>query len=80
MVWGGISSNHRTNLVVINGNLMAQHYIDEVLRSSVIPFLRGHQDIDVFQQDNPRANSTRVKGAFLNANNVCTLPWPAFFS
>lgn len=78
MVFGAISSNHRTNLIVINGNLMAQRYIEEVLRPSVIPSLCRHQDVDVFQQDNACTHSTRVIGAFLNANNVRILPWPAF--
>ena len=78
MIWGGISLNHRTPLVVINGNLTAQRYINEVLRPTVIPFFPRHQEVDIFQQNNARAHSARVTTAFLNANNVRTLPWPAF--
>ena len=41
MVWGGIS----TELVVINGNLSAQRYINLVLRPVVLPFLNAQRDI-----------------------------------
>ena len=78
MVWGGISFNHKTPLITINGNLNAQRYIDEVLRPTVIPFMVGHQDVNLFQQDNARAHSARLTTAFINNNHVQTLPWPAF--
>ena len=78
MVWGGISFNHRTPLVVVNGNLTAQRYIDEVLRPSVLPFFTTHPDVDIFQQDNARAHSARVTTAFLDNQNIQRLPWPAF--
>jgi hypothetical protein len=78
MVWDGISFNHRTPLVVVNGNLTAQRYIDEVLQTSVLPFFTTHPDVDVFQQDNARAHSARVTTAFLDNQNIQRLPWPAF--
>ena len=38
MVWGGIMGGQRTDLVVMQGNLNARRYIDDVLRPHVIPF------------------------------------------
>ena len=54
MIWGGISHVERTDLKVIDGNLNAAHYRDEILAPIVLPFLRRH----VFQQDNARFSPT----------------------
>ena len=40
MVWGGIMGQEGTPFVVINGNLNALRYIDQILRSTVLPFLQ----------------------------------------
>ena len=78
MVWGGISWRHRTPLVLIDGNLTARRYIDEVLEPVVVPFLHNNADVTLFQQDNARPHSARVTMDFLRQNNVQVLPWPAF--
>ncbi len=38
MVWGGISFNNRTELVIVDGNLTAQRYCDEIITPVVVPF------------------------------------------
>ena len=38
MVWGGISHGLKSRLVVIDGNLTAARYRDEILRP-MLPFL-----------------------------------------
>lgn len=78
MVWGGISWRHKTPLVVVDGNLNARRYIDNILEPDVIPFLQTHNDVNVFQQDNARPHAARLTQDFLRVNNVNTLPWPAF--
>ena len=35
MVWAGISNHFKTDLVVINGTLTGQRYIDQVIKPSV---------------------------------------------
>ena len=52
MVWAGISVNLRTQLCIVNGNLNAQQYIDEILRPLVLPFLQQIGPNDVLQDDN----------------------------
>ena len=39
MVWGGICGGRKTRLLVFDGNLNTQRYINEVLVPEVIPFL-----------------------------------------
>ena len=78
MVWGGISWHHKTQLIVVHGNLMARRYVDKILEPEVVLFLRNNADITLFQQDNARAHSARQTMNFFNQNGVQVLPWPAF--
>ena len=78
MVWGGILWRHKTPLIVIEGNLTARRYIDDVLTPAVVPFMRNHPDVTLFQQDNARPHSARITSDFLLNNNINVLRWPAF--
>ncbi|UYV83087.1 hypothetical protein LAZ67_22002158 [Cordylochernes scorpioides] len=42
MVWGAISFDSRTPLVVIPDTLTAQRYVDDILRPVLLPFLSHH--------------------------------------
>lgn len=76
MVWGGITATGRTDLVIINGNLNAVGYRDNIVRQHVLPFLQQHRGV-TFQQDNARPHVARVVTAFFNQHNVPVLPWPS---
>lgn len=76
MVWGGIHATGRTPLLVLQGNLNAQRYVDEVLRPEVVPYTRRHGL--TLQQDNATPHSARHTQEFLAAEGVNVLPWPAF--
>ena len=78
MVWGGISWRHKTPVVVVDGNLTAQRYIDDVLTPTLVPFMRINPDVTLFQQDNARPHSARLTSEFLVNNNINVLRWPAF--
>ena len=75
MVWGGISVRSRTELLVLNGTLTGQHYINEVLQPVVLPFVQQHHV--VLQDDNARSHRARIVQQFLQQNNVDHLDWPA---
>ncbi|UYV76869.1 hypothetical protein LAZ67_14002262 [Cordylochernes scorpioides] len=74
MVWGAISFDSRTPLVVIPGTLTAQRYLDDILRPVLLPFLSHHPGL-TFQQDNARPHTARVTMDCLQSCR--TLPWPA---
>ena len=78
MVWGGISWRHKTQLIVVDGNLTARRYINEILEPEVVPFLRNNGDVMLFQQDKARAHSARLTMDFFNQNGLQVLPWLAF--
>ena len=68
MVWGGITHGLKSQLVVIDDNLTAARYRDEILRPHVIPFLQKHNL--TLQQDNARPHVARICQVFLANNNV----------
>ena len=69
MVWLGVSLHHKTNSVLINGDLTAARYQHEVLDSEVIPLLRNHRGMQLLR-DGALAHWTRATTAYMNANNV----------
>ena len=51
MVLGAISASRKSPLVIIQGRLTAQRYLDDVLRPVLIPFINQHQNVMTFQHD-----------------------------
>ena len=76
MVWGGVSQHHRTELVVIVGNLNAVRYREDILLPHVVPFLQAHPNMNP-QHDNATSLTARSVRDFLQERNVSVLPWPA---
>ena len=68
MVWGGISHGVKTPLVVIQGNLTAVRYRDQVLMPHILQLVNAHNL--TFQHDNVRPHVARVCRDCLNQNNV----------
>ena len=77
MVWGGITSTGRKPLVIINGNLNAVRYRDEIIRPQVIPFVQGQQRHITLQQDNSKPHVARVVRDVIAQHNIDVLPWSA---
>ena len=74
MVWGGIIGNVITELVVEQGNLNAQRYVN-LLNNKPLLFMQNIGPGLTFQHYNARP----VTANFLAQNNVNVLPWPALF-
>ena len=77
MVWGAIRFGWRSNLVIVNGTLTSQRYVNEILSTEVVPYIQNHAN-SIFMQDNARPHVTRASLAYLQANNVSLLDWPAY--
>ena len=76
MVWACINNNRKTNLVIINGNLNAQRYRDEILSPMVIPYVNANPNA-IFQQDNAHPHTVRLTIQYLQVNNVDVFEWPS---
>ena len=68
--------HHRTELVVIAGNLNAERYREDILLPHVVPFLQAHPDMTL-QHDNASSHTAHSVNDFLQDKNVRDLPWPA---
>ena len=75
MVWAAISGRYRTPLVVVDGNLNAQRYVDNILRPHLLPFLLDHPELITFQHDNTRPHAARFTTAFLQDLNPIEHLW-----
>ena len=71
----GIYGNGKTDLVIVNENLNAQQYCDQIIRSIVLPFMERHPGF-VFQQDNAHPHTALITTDLLQRNNVQMLDWP----
>ena len=66
----------KTNLIVVQGNLNAQGYINQILQPEAVPFLQRHGPA-ILMHDNARPHLAWICRQFLNRNNVNVLSWPA---
>ena len=76
MVCGGIMGRRKTNLIVVQGNLNAQGYINQILQPEAVPFLQ-RRGLAILMHDNARPDVARNCRQFLNINYVNVLAWPA---
>ena len=76
MVWVGIMDRRKTNLIVMQCNLNAQGYINQILQPEAVLFLQRHGPV-ILMHDNASPHVARICRQFLNRNNVNVLPWPA---
>ena len=79
-VWGGITQFNKTVIVILNGNVNARRYIDNVLRPVAVPFMRqnNRRGNFIYQHDNAPAHRARLTANFLAANTVQVLDWPPY--
>ncbi|GFT35763.1 transposable element Tcb2 transposase [Trichonephila clavipes] len=73
-VWGAISWDTRSSLVVLQGTLTARRYVDDILTPIVLPMLSSRPGA-IYQQDNARLHTARLSQQCLQGYDV--LPWPA---
>ncbi len=77
MIWAGISMTGKTRLVVVNGNLNAINYRDDILQPVAVPFLQNIGPNAVLQDDNARPHRARVVNDFLQDEGIQRMEWPA---
>lgn len=78
MVWAGISSESRTELVLIeNGSLTSARYVEEILNEHVGPYLVNMGGNSMFMHDNARPHTAQiVRDYFLEVGINC-MNWPS---
>lgn len=78
MVWGGISSDARTELVIVEGRENAARYIEEILQEHVVPYVDfiGAENF-LLMHDNARAHTAQSVESYLAEVGIRKLQWPA---
>ncbi|GFV72107.1 transposable element Tcb1 transposase [Trichonephila clavipes] len=74
MVWGAISYNTRSPLVLILGSMTAQRYVHAILQSHVLPLVQRLPGA-IFLPDTARPHTAKMSQDCLHT--VSTFPWPA---
>ena len=77
MVWGRNWWNGRTDLVILDGNLTGQRYLDQVIQPQVLPHLRTMGNGAIYQDDNAPPHRARIVNAVLHQENINHMDWPA---
>ncbi|GFU72730.1 HTH_Tnp_Tc3_2 domain-containing protein [Trichonephila clavipes] len=71
-VWGAISWDTRSSLVVLQGTLTARRYVDDILTPIVLPMLSSRPGA-IYQQDNARPHTARLSQQCLQGYDVPTM-------
>ena len=71
-----MTSNPRTDFVVLCQAVNAQRYHDEILRPVVLPFMRRFLPNGVFQHHNTRPHTARLTTDFLRISHLNVMDWP----
>lgn len=78
MVWGGITLDTRTELVIVrNGALNAQRYINDILHVHVRPYAQNFGQEFVYMHDNARPHVANIVTNYLQDQDIQTMNWPA---
>lgn len=76
MIWAGVSLHTKTQAVIVNGNLNAVRYQNEILRPVAIPLLRANRGMRLMQDGAP-CHTARATTQLLQDNRINVLPWPS---
>ena len=77
MVWGGIHLRGRTPLHLVQGNLTAVRYRDEILQPLIMPTLQAMGPGSILQDDNATPHRAHVVRDFLQQRRMDRMDWPA---
>ena len=70
MIWAGISSEYRTDLHAVQGNVNGQYYLDNMVTPIVVPLATRQNPNFLFMDDNAPAHRARLVQNALIQNNV----------
>lgn len=77
MVWGGISLESRTELLIVQGPLNAVRYVQDILAQEVVPAAERMGPDFLLMHDNARAHVAEFTINFLEDRGIAVMNWPA---
>uniref|UniRef100_A0A3B4YEN0 Transposase Tc1-like domain-containing protein n=1 Tax=Seriola lalandi dorsalis TaxID=1841481 RepID=A0A3B4YEN0_SERLL len=76
-VWAGITSQRKTDLVIVDGSVTARSYLRDIIEPILIPQFRQHTPNFLFMDDNAPPHRARIVTARLQEVGVPHIVWPA---
>jgi hypothetical protein len=77
-VWGGISLEGRTQLVIVNqGRLTAERYVTTILEPHVEPYASYIGENSILMNDNARPHTAQIVRQYFQEVIIVTMNWPA---
>lgn len=77
MIWAGISTDFRTELVIFNESMTANLYLERVLQPVVLPIAQNIGPNFVYVDDNARPHRARIVNDFIHREHINRMYWPA---
>jgi hypothetical protein len=78
MVWGGMSLEGRTELVIVNqGRLAADRYVTTILEPHVVPYAPYIGENSTLMNDNARPHTAQIVRQYFQEVIIVTMNWPA---
>ena len=77
MIWGMVARNYKSDVVVVEGNMNGQRYLQNVVTPIVIPRSQQIGATFTFMQDNAPCHRSRLVKTALADANITLLDWPA---
>ena len=76
MVWAWIDMEEKTNLVILEGNISAAAYVDQVINAEVVPLFTSMPHL-THMHNNVRPHTACITADHLANLGMYVLPWPA---
>uniref|UniRef100_A0A3B3RC03 Tc1-like transposase DDE domain-containing protein n=1 Tax=Paramormyrops kingsleyae TaxID=1676925 RepID=A0A3B3RC03_9TELE len=76
-VWAGITSQHKTDLVIVHGSVTARSHLRDIIEPIIIPQFRQHTSNFLFMDDNAPPHRGRIVTARLQEVGVPHMVWPS---
>ena len=76
-VWAGITSQRKTDLVIVDGSVTARSYLRDIIEPIIIPQFRQRTPNYLFMDDNAPPHRARIVTARLQEVGVPHMVWPA---
>uniref|UniRef100_A0A3B3QA75 Tc1-like transposase DDE domain-containing protein n=1 Tax=Paramormyrops kingsleyae TaxID=1676925 RepID=A0A3B3QA75_9TELE len=76
-VWAGITSQRKTDLVIVHGSVTACSYLRDIIEPIIIPQFRQHTPNFLFMDDNAPPQRDRIVTARLQEVGVPHMVWPS---